>query len=316
MQLIAYTPKEFIMTSNNTFFNDFVNKFPRHYIPLFQELISNNTDNTPSITKFILKVQTNINEFDPLMQSFLKSNMMEFISLFTNKHIVSYNNTDFLIPKYNLYHFDNSCHYNVCINILSSMYYLIKALHDMKTSNMITSILVNAHSPIDINPSFYIRLANALNINTKHSSEVDHTFITLYNHLNNVFTANELHLSNTLLYWDTRYSTYSNEDKKLSPFELCDKYKPKYFVVNTQDFNVICDFMSHKSTKLEFDTKHTHYTLYSVVINLCNSHFVSGFRICDSIVFTILDDLLPRFSQHSTMSFGSINLSLSCYVRD
>lgn len=290
------------MVPNNMIHNLFT---PGHY---FIEPIA-------SISGFIHQRITTFPQEDA---DYIKANFERFYKLFLSEHQLQLVKTDIIYPIYNLYHTGANCHINVCINVLSSMYYLLDYLKHVNIdqyslSKLLFRILCNAHSPVDIEPDLIFSLLKHVNVDYTRDGEAAETFKSLYKLISRDIPLSELR--KTIFYWDTADTFVDQCDKKLPPYKLFAKYNPKYLVVNTQDFNVINDITSNTLTKLEFQISTGNYELFALIVNSGGAHFISGFRIPGTTTFRLRNDVLPRIHEDEFRELSTMQLAVSCFVR-
>ena len=303
--------------SNMNFIREFMSHIPDKFKLLILNIIKNpfgETGNMPAISTFMLylnNIRYASNENDI---RYVDKNIKKFIDTFVIKEVKDIRPADVLIPRFNLYHHGNICHLNVCINLLSSMYYLIEPMANFTDIgvefDLLRKCLLNSLGPIDLNPKLIINLMQLLKIDPSDLMEADVTFKKIMNILKQKFK------TNMIFFWDTTDTFLDDpEDKKLSVGDLIDKYHPKYLVVDTQDFNVILDIEVDTYTPHEFNTSNNKYVLTSMVISM-PAHFISAFKVDDTNKFIVRDDLQHRFHDSFIDVLQIRNtIVLSCYVR-
>ena len=89
-------------------------------LKLFKSLLKADYINgLPAMTYYNLRIEDILNQIvDPNEIEFVKSYPIDLISL---KETPIQLNSLYIAPRYNLLHIGNICHFNVCINILSSL---------------------------------------------------------------------------------------------------------------------------------------------------------------------------------------------------
>ena len=241
------------------------------------------------------------------------------------------------IPQYNLFHFGNICHFNACINVLSSLTGLIIELSQLKTQNKLTpeaqlihQLLLNSLSCVDLNPSLSVKVLTTLNIHPSLIDEADETMKKLLRPL----YQSGLSL-NTLFFWDSTDEFYKKTELKHTLSEKLHELKPVYFLCRIHDFNSVYDIDDQQihleSFNITTDDQAVScaYTLTSLVV-FSPGHYVSAFDKCiiegerfeDSgrRPVMIMNDLNNRYQ--ATMKpiaslFGSgLQHTIGCYVRD
>lgn len=315
MKLIVFNFREWD-ESNRHFIEEFKSHIPNEFKHLIDEIIKNpfGDANMPAISRFMFFIDIIKSSSNDDDKYYISINLDKFINVFVTKEIRTIKNTTNLIPQFNLFHFGNICHLNVCINILSSLYYLIESLMDIKNIpyelDVLRKYIINSLSPIDLNPKLVLELIRVLDIDPADMISVDDTIKKIMRLLYKVIKRN------MIFFWDTSDEFIDDpNDTKLKVGDLIDKYNPVYLIVSSQDFNFITNIEHGNIVPIEFNTPNNKYVLTSVVISL-PVHFISAFRVNESYKFIVRDDMQHRFHD-SYLDFFEIKtlIMLSCYTR-
>lgn len=319
MIAVNYAHKQ-ISASDIDFFNKFLLHVPNKYKPLFEQLITNpygttNSSTTPTITSIQLCLDRIHSACSVTNSIYIHRNLNDLLNKFIMKTELHIPCQDYIMPRYNIYHPDNICHLNVCLNVLSSLFHVVHALSHVDSSHgdhqILFDCLINSYSDIDIKPTMNLTLINHLHISPSSFHEAADTFIRLINMLHELFD------ESLITYWDTHGSCCKNTfDKSLLCKEYVNKHKPKYLIVNAQDFNVINNVESITKPIVKYYVNDLHYILTSLIISTGN-HFISAFRMSnDSDVFLIHDDMKHRYDK-SYIDINNLSKSISiyCYIR-
>ena len=315
MKLIVFNFREWD-ESNRHFIEEFKSHIPNKFKHLIDEIIKNpfGDANIPAISRFMFFIDTIKSSSNDDDKYYISVTLDKFINIFVTKEIQTIKNTTNLIPQFNLFHLGNICHLNVCINILSSLYYLIESLMDIKNIpyelDILRKYIINSLSPIDLNPKLVLELIRVLDIDPADMISVDDTIKKIMRLLYKVIKRN------MIFFWDTSDEFIDDpNDTKLKVGDLIDKYNPVYLIVSSQDFNFITNIEHGNIVPTEFNTPNNKYVLTSVVISL-PVHFISAFRVDESYKFIVRDDMQHRFHD-SYLDFFEIKtlIMLSCYTR-
>lgn len=316
MKLVVFNFREWD-ESNRHFITEFKSHIPNRFKHLIDDIIKNpfGSTNIPAISRFMYSIDTIKSSSNDSDRYYISANLNTFINIFVIKEVKMIKTTTNLIPQFNLFHLGNICHLNVCINILSSLYYLIESLMNIKNIppelDILRKYIINSLSPIDLNPKLILNLVRILDIDIKDMASVDDTIKKIMRLLYKVIK------KNIIFYWDTSDEFIDDpNDAKLKVGDLIDKYNPIYLIVGSQDFNFITNINNGNIVPIEFDTpNNSKYVLTSVVISL-PLHFVSAFRVNESYNFIIRDDMKHRFyDSYIDISNVKTLIMLSCYTR-
>lgn len=266
----------------------------------------------PAITYFLLKYD-DITKGITNPDDYIAFRKFDLIPMIVEKKVVKLK-IPISIPMYNLIHIGNICHFNSCINILSSMTLLINELAMLRNENMLTSTagniyqyLLNAHSFIDLNPSLLLKILPALNISLMDMEEANETMKKIMRCL----YQSGVHLS-TVFYWDSTDEFYKHDEMQHTLSTKLSELKPKYFLCNIHDFNAVYDIDQNTIQLEAFDVEHEDgtidcsYTLTSFII-FQHAHYFSAFikdineREQEKIKVEIRNDLMDRYAHQETL---------------
>lgn len=295
--------------SKRPFFNEYVTHIPAQFYDVITDLIMNPCgDIIPALTSFLLSFDNIVALAAEKDAYYLHANLIKFISLFAERVIRPLDDCPVTIPSYNLYHYGNICHVNVCINILSSLNYLIEAMgvieHPSEPFNIVRQYIMNSLSEVDLTPDIVYDLVQILQVNIQCLEECEETFKKILRIIHH-------HVGRGIIfYWDSSYEFVDKEDANLSLPDLLKKYRPVYFVVNAQEFNVINDVETNTRVPLDYEG----YGLSSFIVAR-PAHFVSAFRVNGTSELIVKDDVRHRY-QVSRASMTKIRnpIVLACYV--
>lgn len=314
MDLVVFTLREWDETKR-PIFDEFLSHVPYHYQRMVQELITRPYGREmPSVSKFMLKLNAIKSASQPEDKHYIERNLNLFLSLFVEKEIYSLRPEAIRIPQFNLLHYGNICHLNVCLNILSSLFELVFAMnlikHPSPPFKILRQYITNGLSPVDLHPNLIFDVMSICKINPVRLEESEETFKKLMHVL---YTGLNRKL---IFFWDSSDTFVDAEDKSLSMRDVVGKYQPKYLIVNAQDFNIVNEIDSTTTVPLTFATHGMAYNLSSIVISL-PSHFISAFKQDDSSLFVVRNDLNHRFHDE-TIDVSEIKhtITLACYVRE
>lgn len=314
-------------------FHRYVHILIKHNLkPLLESFFSPLNNGMPSVTYFLLKyddVSKNIEDPDDFI-FFRKFDVIPFI---VDKRPIDLV-VPVQIPHYNLLHVGNICHFNSCINILSSMTLLIAKLADLnksyklkETAKNIYQYLLNAHSYIDLNPSLLLSIASELKIPMGVMEEATETMKKLMSCL----YASGLPLEETF-FWDSTDQFYKQNELTHQLSTKLSELKPDYFLCSIHDFNSIYNIDSRTIELQAFDVTDddnkvlVSYTLSSFIM-FNASHYVSAFISPapekgsngeQLFNITVLNDLNHRYDIHTvpiSYAFRGWQHVLGCYVR-
>ena len=215
----------------------------------------------------------------------------------------------FTVPQYNLIHIGNICHFNVCINVLSSLTNLLnKMITICNTANVdsnflnLTRYLCNAHSEVDVEPFLLMHLLADLQISQQYIDETNETMKKLLRCMyKNGITIQDV------FYWDCSDEFYKATDMKLTLGDRINEVHPEYVLINLHDFNTINNINSRKIVYKEFNTLNNpqekvpihHVKLLSLVlysgIHYRAAFFTPGCYDRNDRI-TIRDDLCNRYT--------------------
>lgn len=232
-------------------------------------------------------------------------------------------NYPFNIPKYNLLHIGNICHFNSCISLLSSLTGLIVELSKLSLTSIgkqIYQYILNSFSYLDLNPLLILQIMKSLNIDMTILDEADETMKKILRH----FYGSNLS-KNVLFFWDS--TDEFNKDECLTSF--LSSHKPKYFINRVHDFNSSYDILSThvnmKSFNVEDKDKNIicSYSLSSFIV-FSNNHYITAFIDSNSSnvekeQLVIKNDIAGRYNQ-ITQPFSSLftqqhQHTLACYIK-
>ena len=279
MQLNSHIDSKFKLQE----FHRYVQILIKHNLrPLLETFFSPLNNGVPSITYFLLKyddVSHNIADPDDFV-FFRKFDIIPFI---VTKRPVTLK-LPVQIPPYNLLHIGNICHFNSCINMLSSLTLLIADLSKLRKSEKLSPIannifqyLLNAYSCIDLNPSLLLKIISTLHISLSAMEEATETMKKIISAL----YSSGIELTNTF-FWDSTDKFYKQKEMNHSLSTKLTELKPCYFLCNIHDFNSVYGIDSSTIELQSFDITDengenvTSYTLTSFIM-FSNNHYVCAF---------------------------------------
>ena len=250
--------------------------------PLLKTFFNLLNNGLPSITFFLLKyddICRNIQNPD----DYLFFRKFDIIPMIVEKKPVELTFPIF-IPRYNLLHMGNICHFNSCINVLSSLTGLINELSGLKTHEKLNEVtdallqyILNSHSFVDLNPGLLIKILDALHVSLTNMDEANESMKKIMRQ----FYAVGVSL-NTVFYWDSTDEFYKKKELTHQLSTKLSELKPMYFLCNNHDFNSIYNIDSHMIELQSFDVTDEHnkplvsYALSSFIIFNSN-HYTSAF---------------------------------------
>lgn len=249
---------------------------------LLQSFFNALNNGLPSITFFLLKFDE-IAKIITDSDDYLFFRKFDIIPLLVDKKPVQ---LDFpiYIPRYNLLHIGNICHFNSCINMLSSLTGLINDLSGLKQKKLLNpnadyiyQYILNSHSFIDLNPGLLIKIIEALNISLNKMYDANETMKKILRQL----YASGVSLQ-TLFYWDSTDEFYKKEELTHQLSTKLSELKPMYYLCNNHDFNSVYNIDSHMIELQSFDITDekgdtlVSYTLSSFLIFNSN-HYTCAF---------------------------------------
>lgn len=222
----------------------------------------------------------------------------------------------FNIPCYNLPHHGNCCHISVCINVLSSMTYVLAKMVSMDdlsaTCKELMTCILNAYSMVDIDAKAVKRLMKLIDIDVDKMEEADVTMRKLVSVMNDTGMD-----QNIVSYWDA-----TNE---IMLGDMLKTVTPLYLLANAMDVNTLFDVKSKKVYMLEFSVKGddgekiAKYRCVSVIVHIGN-HFVTVF-VDNGERYRLMDDMRGRFDvvdfdgMEMFMKIGDAHVVV-CYMRE
>ena len=235
------------------------------------------------------------------------------------------------IPRYNLLHFGMNCHFNSCINILSSLTDLLIELAVLCKSKQLTPIglniyqhLLNTLSYLDLNPRLGLTILQSLHINPNIINESTETMKSLMRELYN----SGVSLS-TVFFWDSTDEFYKKTELTHTFSNKLSELKPKYVLCNVHDFNSIYDIDEQQIDLEGFDVLDEYgnpecsYTLSSFSIFM-SAHYITAFMIpvvdeYKNRYIEVKNDLSSRcdsvIKQYAWAFNKPFQHTLCCYVR-
>ena len=232
------------------------------------------------------------------------------------------------IPKYNLRHFGMICHFNSCLNLLSSLTGLIGGLNDLyenrKLNNkaeLIYRHLINTMSYVDLNPKLAESIIDKLDINPNLINEATETMKKLLKPLYD----SGLSLTNTF-FWDSSDKFYKSNVLRHTLYDKLVELKPLYFICSVHDFNSTYNIDDYQVNVQDFSVldkatkKQTYYKLSSVVI-FNSGHYTSAFLVGGQEPQDVIikNDLVPRYEiekYNYEKIFNKFNQhTIACYYR-
>jgi hypothetical protein len=286
---------------------------------------------------------------------FCLENLTEFIYGFVKQVTIRIGKADIIIPFHNLKHYQMLCHLNVCINVLSSMFYLVRAMINVKTPdkrfNSLRNLILNSFSSLDLNQDEVLKFAKLMNIKTGQFHEANDTMESLISVLQTTDFEGFQPIQNNLVFYITSTDSFFQVDDKFNihgrpdMFVQIDMFKPKYLMIDSGELAVYVDYLNSQnqtnqifqsldleSPQQKYDNiktlkvRDTTYKLYGLILHSNTNHFKSAFitnyNITDTQnsqhpeVYRVLDDMWQRKSTKETTHLNSnYQKSLNIYVR-
>lgn len=297
------------------------------FVNIVHSLSAKTFNGIPPLTNYILMYQniisriTNKQDMETLQQN-------NIVTLLVNPsvEIMTY---PVQIPKYNLLHFGMICHFNSCLNILSSLTGLINKLtllHEAQqlnpTADLIYRHLMNTLSYVDLNPNLSNQILSVLKINPNAPGESRETMKKLMEPL----YQSGLPLNNTF-FWDSSDTFYKTNEINHTVSQKLSELKPKYFICSVHDFNSVYDIDDQQIDNEEFQIvddeegkTELSYRLSSFII-FNGGHYTSAFIVDNSNPKSIIikNDILPRYTietkQYNEAYNKQLQHTIACYVR-
>ena len=258
----------------------------------------------PPLTRFILTYNQIISKIkDPQeVESFKQIDFVKNLVIQQNEEL----NYPVHIPKYNLRHYGMICHFNSCLNILSSLTGLISELNKLfeanklnKPANLIYRHLMNSLSYVDLNPLLSEQIIKILHINPNIIDEATETMKKLLEPL----YQSGVSLSN-VFFWDSTDKFYKTKETNHTLSQKLSELKPLYFLCSVHDFNSVYDIDDQHVNLESFDILDENnqveasYNLTSFIIFNCG-HYVSAFMIpnSDPSALSIKNDISNRYNE-------------------
>lgn len=308
------------LDSNRSFIETLMTNLAPRYSNLFLTCLSDPcglNHHIPMITHIILNaddivLQSNRTHCNKVVT---RQMISSFLNMFIHTRTVNLPEALYYIPKFNLYHFGNICHLNTCLLMLASMYYLLKAIHDLPPEHItlelgiLNTILLSSYSSIDLNPTMIYDLIQILQLNPNETMPAEETITQLVNIFEPVIP------KSVVLAWDYAHTClHDKADTDLNLETLVNKYAPKYLLVNAQDFNVEMQVPQNDQFIPKYGTGQYTYKLASVIIHV-GAHFMNIFMRGNECI--IKDDLYHRYKSPNTdiNHLGRYQVTEVCYVR-
>jgi hypothetical protein len=304
-------------------------------------MCSDTLDNSHVNAKFTGR---SLSREDRELVQYCVSNFERFVDSFITSAITTIPVSNVIIPSHNLRHIGCSCHLNTCLNILSSMFYLVHSLiynvpnvDDMSIS-ILKTVILNSYSPIDLNENFILTLANMMQIDINEDEEVDVTMKSLVSILQTPING-EQYIDNSLLLYITPEDTFIPVSNYLALTDRPDiftqiyTYVPKYFIINPGVLIGFVDYIKGSSkAELLYQKNYINtlnvgeyvYKLYAFILHVpghFRTIFIKNYMLNDvPHEYRILDDLGGRLSVADTFGSYSHNMYnvshvLSVYCR-
>ncbi len=325
----------------------FIHIFKAYKIEGILNNIANNityTNGTPTITYLILKlsdiikVVTNPDEY----LFCLRFNILDQL-VKTNPITIP---TPFLIPRFNLFHVGSICHFNTCVNILTSLTTVTHQLsiicQEETTIPIVRDIyqyILNSSSFLDLRPDLIPQILMSLNISMAKTEEAAETMKKILR----VLYISGLPKS-TLFYWDAT-DEFDKPKESQSLSAKLEEIEPLYFMCNVHDFNSIYNIDSNHIYLQSFDVINDPRIPENEILNsedekvkiinpkpvvsyklLCfaifsNGHYVSAFvkGNLEDETLVIKNDLSNRYINEETKN-GNVfkpyqEHTIACYLR-
>ena len=287
---------------------------------------SHSINGIPPLTHFVLAYNQILSKItDPEdLNTFKQIEIIKYLVL-PNELIISY---PVHIPKYNLRHYGMICHFNSCLNVLSSLTGFISQLNTLHESNRLNKIadmiyrhLMNTLSFVDLNPALSNQIIEALHINP---NTIDEATETMKKILEPLYQSG-LSLNNTF-FWDSTDKFYKTKELTHTLSQKLSELKPLYFLCSVHDFNSVYDIDDQQVDLETFDvvdednTIEVSYNLSSFII-FNSGHYTSAFIIpnSDPTMISIKNDISPRYVQEQAQYGTAFNRqnqhTIACYVK-
>lgn len=307
-----------VVNHNRNFIESFMTRVSNKYKQTFLTMLSNPIGkgySQPLISAVLSNIVDILNTTSIEHNDIEGSEIIKFCNMFVNTSVEILPPALYYIPKYNMYHYGNICHFNTCILMLASMYYFIEALANVDTKDIkvktLLSTLLNTYSQIDMNPITQINLIKYTNVNIHNIEPAEETMIKLLNIIEGLID------TDILIHWDFAHSTLKNKaDTDLNVNEIVNKYTPLYLLVNAQDFSVALEVPQNNQFIPLYSSGEHEYKLASVIL-YHSHHFINVF-INNEGNYIVKDDICHRLATpgvNLSQLHGNIQVTELCYVK-
>lgn len=279
---------------------------------LHRKLALNKGISTQALGTLRIWINDNVRYMNHREQTISFDAIDHIVELFTHEVETDIPDVGFMIPPYNVFHYGNICHLNVCINLITSMITVARdilcaseeELHEDPKLIAIQNIVRTSFDEVDINPLMVYELMECFNITMDDIVDATFTMNQLYQSFSELLT------DDVMKWWGT---SIVNGIEDIPTKESFDETTERYIIMETQFLVPILNITNGIPYTINIGGHP--YEMFALVVHN-GPHFTTLFRNGTSETFTVRNDMCHReytSNIHISSLIGTV--VMNAYIR-